>query len=224
MFFLKILNRMYSTLRQKRCSNVLALCLLWGGLVALSGCGFQVAQSRVALQNIEQLKNYQFFLSDQVSRQELVSAPVIHQLYEEMLRVDLAVFSLVETTSPSVATPSSHSVRIEGENTRFGVVILQETLMENGLSVSQTLFNRHIEMTKVVEYQILDSQGQLIAQQVVESKRDLFDDQANPSAKTRERQVFLERINQDISQKIIQQIEETLGLVRANEKPLEAEG
>lgn len=184
-------NRIESRIEKPRLANAkqmflfVALCTT----AFLSGCGFQLVGTAPEIQS---LQGQNVYLLDKVSRQELVDTPVINQLQSDMSALNLAV-SLEESNQDS-----------------FGILITKEASSEQSHSLTQALFNRHIEITKVIEYQIIDLDGKMLLTSNASASRDLFEDQSNPSAKFQERQKLIDLINQDISKEVINQLAKAL--------------
>ena len=162
------------------------MAILLSGLLTLTACGFQLAGTAPADNGFEGL-----FVEDRVGIQQRIDQPVADQLRADLAFHNNRIFDGAQSDMP-------------------GLVILDESNIERGLSLTIGLFERQLELVKDVQYQILDSSGNILVADSVSATRVLIEDQSNPSAKYREREILITAINRDISRQLVRRLDAAL--------------
>lgn len=149
-------------------------------------CGFQLRDSLPAA-DLEQV-----YVVDQVDIRQMIDEPLGTRLAN-----DLGQFAAQVLTAPAANTP--------------GIVITDERITERSLSLSTNLLNRQVEIEKRVDYQIIDSTGEILLASSFSASEILTESQSSPGAGEREKRALLRSINADLSRRLIYKLDSLLG-------------
>lgn len=150
--------------------------------LALSGCGFQLAGTAPGVGMSGKMDGA--YVVSRVGIDQLIDQPVAEQIHTDLASISQQVFDRAQADMP-------------------GILIVNEENIERGVTLSQDLFERQIDLEKRVEFQLLDSAGTILVADSIRVSREFIDDPVNPSAKQAEREILIRSINRDLSRQII---------------------
>ncbi|MEQ8955815.1 MAG: hypothetical protein RL120_16910 [Gammaproteobacteria bacterium] len=148
-------------------------------------CGFQLRDSLPAA-DLERI-----YVVDQVDIRQMIDEPLGTRLAN-----DLGQFAAQVLTAPAANTP--------------GIVITDERVTERSLSLSTNLLNRQVEVEKLVNYQIIDSSGEILLSSSLSASEILTESQSSPGAGDQEKRMLLRSINADLSRRLIYKLDSML--------------